>query len=85
MDPAQTQLHKLQSKLKASLTTMRKLYFAFTILLVLIACSKDDTTTPEPEPVQVPKYTATITAGDGGTVSSAGGTYNKDSQFMGCF
>ena len=60
---------------------MRKLYSGFAILLVLFACSKDDTTTPEPEPVQVPKYTVTIKAGDGGTVSSAGGTYNKDSQF----
>ena len=60
---------------------MRKLYSVFAVLVVLFACSKDDTTTPEPEPVQVPKYTVTIKAGDGGTVSSAGGTYNKDSQF----
>lgn len=59
---------------------MRKLYYILSLLLVLLACSKDDTVTPKPEPVKTPKYTVSITAGDGGTVSSAGGTYDKDAQ-----
>lgn len=59
---------------------MRRFYYYFSLFLFLFACTKEDTTNPEPEPVQIPKYTITITAGDGGTVSTAGGTYNKDSE-----
>jgi hypothetical protein len=59
---------------------MRKLYYLLPFLLVLFACSKEETVAPEPEPVQTPKYTVSITAGSGGTVSSAGGTYDRDTQ-----
>lgn len=60
--------------------TMRKHFYLLSFILILFACSKEDNTTPEPEPVQIPKYTVSITAGDGGTISSAGGTYDKDTQ-----
>lgn len=49
------------------------------LVFVLFSCSKEETSST-PEPAQVPKYTVSITAGDGGTVSSAGGTYDKDTQ-----
>ena len=64
---------------------MRKLYSVLALLFVLFACSKDDTTTPEPEPIQQeqevkPKFTITIGAGSGGSVSTAGGIYEEDSE-----
>ena len=59
---------------------MRKHFYLLSFILILFACSKEVNTTPEPEPVQIPKYTVSITAGDGGTISSAGGTYDKDTQ-----
>lgn len=62
----------------SSFISMKKT--SFFLLLIFLSCSKDDTITSEPEPVSIPKYTVTIKAGDGGTVSTAGGTYNKDSE-----
>jgi len=58
--------------------------FALTAFLLAYSCSteEEDTTpppsvvkptTPEPEP-EVTQYTLTVTAGEGGTVSTEGGT-----------
>ena len=67
---------------------MKKIFFTLTLLL-LITCSKDsaddnssvyvapptNTTNPTTTPT-VTQYTLTVTAGSGGSVSTAGGTYN---------
>lgn len=72
---------------------MKKLLypFAFTLtaFLILYSCSaeEEDTTppptvqqpTPEPEP-EVSQYTLTVTAGEGGTVSTEGGTYDEGTE-----
>jgi hypothetical protein len=61
--------------------------FALTAFLILYSCSaeEEDTTpppqvqqpTPEPE---VSQYTLTVTAGEGGTVSTEGGTYDEGTE-----
>jgi len=64
--------------------------FALTAFLVLYSCSaeEEDTTPPpsiiqtlepEPEP-EVSQYTLTVTAGEGGTVSTEGGTYDEGTE-----
>ena len=67
---------------------MKKIFLTLTLLL-LITCSKDNTedsssvyvapptntTNPTPTPT-VTQYTLTVTDGTGGSVSTAGGTYN---------
>jgi len=63
--------------------------FAITAFLILYSCSaeEEDTTplpqvqqpTPEPEPV-VSQFTLTVTAGEGGTVSTEGGTYDEGTE-----
>ena len=67
---------------------MKKLFFTLSLLL-LITCSKDstegnssvyvapptNTTNPTTTPT-VTQYTLSVTAGSGGSVSTAGGTYN---------
>src|SRR6056300_852950 len=65
------------------------LAFTLTAFLILYSCSaeEEDTTpppqlqqsTPEPEP-DVSQYTLTVTAGEGGTVSSEGGTYDEGTE-----
>ncbi|MDA9879534.1 VCBS repeat-containing protein [Flavobacteriaceae bacterium] len=72
---------------------MKKLLypFAFTLtaFLILYSCSaeEEDTTpppsvvaTPEPEPQAPSQYTLTVTAGEGGTVSTEGGTYDEGTE-----
>ena len=67
---------------------MKKLLYpvAFTLIafLILYSClAEEDTTlpptvqqpTPEPEPQAPTQYTLTVTAGNGGTVSSEGGGF----------
>ena len=66
---------------------MKKLFFTLSLLL-LITCSKDSaednssvyvappTNTTNPT-TSVTQYTLTVTAGDGGSVSTTGGTYNN--------
>jgi len=66
--------------------------FALTAFLVLYSCSaeeEDNTpppsvvkpTTPEPEPEpEVSQYTLTVTAGEGGSVSTEGGTYDEGTE-----
>ena len=69
---------------------MKKLYLLSTILLIafvfVYSCSteEEDTSPPpalvqpqEPEPPAPTQYTLTVTAGEGGTVSSEGGTYDE--------
>src|SRR6056300_1527442 len=63
--------------------------FALTAFLILYSCSaeEEDTTppptvqqpTPEPEP-EVTQFTLTVTAGEGGTVSTEGGTYDEGTE-----
>ena len=72
---------------------MKKLLYTFaftlTAFLILYSCSaeEEDTTpppsiiqTPEPEPQTPTQYTLTVTAGEGGTVSSNGGTYDEGAE-----
>ena len=65
------------------------LAFTLTIFLILYSCSteEEDTTpppsvvaTPEPEPPAPTQYTLTVTAGEGGTVSTEGGTYDEGTE-----
>ena len=72
---------------------MKKLFypfaFALTAFLILYSCSteEEDTTpppqvqqpTPEPEP-EVSQFTLTVTAGEGGSVSTEGGTYDEGTE-----
>ena len=62
--------------------------FALTTFLILYSCSaeEEDTTpppsiiqTPEPEPAPT-QYTLTVTVGEGGTVSTEGGTYDEGTE-----
>ena len=65
--------------------------FALTAFLILYSCSteEEDTTpppqvqqpTPEPEPPAPTQYTLTVTAGEGGTVSTEGGTYDEGTEY----
>ena len=72
---------------------MKKLYLlsiiALTSIALIYSCSteEEDTTpppsvvaTPEPEPPAPTQYTLTVTAGDGGTVSTEGGTYDEGTE-----
>jgi len=46
-------------------------------MLFLLTCAKEDSQDPGTTPSNiVPKYTLTASAGDGGSVSTVGGTYN---------
>ena len=65
---------------------MKKLFFTLSLLLFL-TCSKDSTedsssvyvappTNTTNQTTSVTQYTLTVSAGDGGSVSTAGGTYN---------
>ena len=68
---------------------MKKLFYplalTLTAFLIIYSCSaEEDTTppptvqqpTPEPEP-EISQFTLTVTAGEGGTVSTEGGTYDE--------
>ena len=72
---------------------MKKLYLLSALLLIAFAliysCSteEEDTTpppsvvaTPEPEPPAPTQYTLTVTAGEGGTVSTEGGTFDDGTE-----
>jgi len=64
--------------------------FALTVFLILYSCSaeEEDTTpppqvqqpTPEPETPAPTQYTLEVTAGEGGTVSTEGGTYDEGTE-----
>jgi hypothetical protein len=73
---------------------MKKLFyplaFAITAFLILFSCSaeEEDTTppqtvqepTPEPEPSAPTQFTLTVTAGEGGSVSTEGGTFDEGTE-----
>ncbi|MDA9888844.1 VCBS repeat-containing protein [Flavobacteriaceae bacterium] len=55
---------------------MRKLLFLLSIFAIVLSCSSDETSTPvTPPPAPIVKYTITLSAGEGGTVSTTGGEY----------
>ena len=55
---------------------MRKLLSLLTIFAIVLSCSSDETSTPvTPPPAPIAKYTITLSAGEGGTVSTTGGEY----------
>ena len=57
---------------------MKKLLSIVTIFLLVLSCSSDETPTPvTPTPAPIAKYTITFSAGDGGSVSTTGGEYEK--------
>ena len=74
---------------------MKKLLYLFafilTAFLILYSCSEEEDTTPppsvvkpttpepEPEP-EVSQFTLTVTAGEGGTISTEGGTYDEGTE-----
>ena len=50
-------------------------------LLLLLTCAKEDSQTPNTPPAQIIKqYTLSVTAGDGGSVSTTGGTFSQGTQ-----
>ncbi len=59
-----------------NLTLMKKLFFLLSIFAIVLSCSSDETSTPvTPPPAPIVKYTITLSAGEGGTVSTTGGEY----------
>ena len=55
---------------------MKKLFFLLTTFALVLSCSSDETSTPvTPLPAPIVKYTITLSAGEGGTVSTTGGEY----------
>ena len=57
---------------------MKKLLFLLTAFALVLSCSSDETSTPvTPPPAPIVKYTITLSAGEGGTVSTTGGEYES--------
>ena len=64
------------------------IYILFLTLVLSCSTEEEDTTppptvqqpTPEPEPPAPTKYTLTVTASEGGTVSTEGGTYEEGTE-----
>ena len=54
---------------------MKKLITLLSIFTVVLSCSSDETSTPVTPPAPIVKYTITLSAGEGGTVSTSGGEY----------
>ncbi len=54
---------------------MRKFFFLITVFALVLSCSSDETSTPVTPPAPIVKYTITLSAGEGGTVSTTGGEY----------
>ena len=55
---------------------MKKLLLLLTALALVLSCSSDETSTPvAPPPAPIVKYTITLSAGEGGSVSTTGGEY----------
>ena len=61
---------------------MRKLLFLLTAFTLILSCSSDETSTPVTPPAPIVKYTITLSAGEGGTVSTPGGTTNRKYQLL---
>ena len=64
---------------------MKKLFYplalALTAFLFVYSCSTDEDDAPPPAAI-VKKYTLAVTAGEGGTVSTLGGTTNRKPQLV---
>ena len=59
---------------------MRQL-FTFLSLTLILTCAKEDSQAPNTPPSQIVKqYTLTVSAGDGGSVSSEGGEYEEGTE-----
>ena len=57
---------------------MKKLLLLLSIFAIVLSCSSDETSTPvTPPPAPIVKYTITLSAGEGGTVSTTGGEYES--------
>ena len=56
---------------------MKKLLFLLSILAIVLSCSSDETSTPVTPPAPIVKYTITLSAGEGGSVSTTGGEYES--------
>jgi hypothetical protein len=56
-----------------NLTVMKKIFFLLITFAIVLSCSSDENSTPPPAPIV--KYTITLSAGEGGTVSTTGGEY----------
>jgi hypothetical protein len=56
---------------------MRKLLLLLSIFAIALSCSSDETLTPVTPPAPIIKYTITLSAGEGGTVSTTGGEYES--------
>ena len=54
---------------------MKKLFTLLSIFAIMLSCSSDETSTPVTPPAPIVKYTITLSAGEGGTVSTSGGEY----------
>ena len=71
---------------------MKKLIYPLSLILtaflILYSCSPEEETqaptstvqTPEPEPPALTQYTLEVTSGEGGTVSTEGGTYDEGTE-----
>ncbi|MBT8291913.1 MAG: hypothetical protein KJN70_01460, partial [Eudoraea sp.] len=57
--------------------TIRGITIVLITLLLFTTCSKDSSNPELQNNNSVQKYTLKVTAGEGGTVSTAGGTYEK--------
>ena len=56
---------------------MKKLISLLSIFAIVISCSSDETSTPVTPPAPIVKYTITLSAGEGGTVSTSGGEFEE--------
>ena len=69
---------------------MRYSIISFLLFFLLLSCTKSDDTSPPPsfvktpdlEPPVVKQYTLTVTVGEGGSVSTQGGTYNEGTEII---
>lgn len=52
----------------------KHIFLYFSLFFLIISCSKEEEPTPPPP---TPKFTVSFTAGEGGSVSTSGGTYDK--------
>ena len=53
----------------------------FLSILLLLTCAKEDSQNPNTSPIQITKqYTITVSAGDGGSVSTIGGTFSQGTE-----